>query len=236
VDDAGYREPAPSERVFESIAGVDSIRRDGPRLVLFSPDPMPEWKVGNYRKTAIHFRGARYAVVSTRPVVGGHEYVLDPWPLRPNELAGTEITYDEAYVRERQADLAELRKRRKQFWMIVPVWPLLGFLPIGLKEETRMRFGLEPISATHRSVLLEIVAFVLMSGLLIGGVESLSLPIVFIVIDLVMRVTILFDDSYPPYGFWEWIVHPEVKEILRASYAKYKERRAEARNAKSPPK
>jgi hypothetical protein len=34
-------------------------------------------------------------------------------------------------------------------------------------------------------------------------------------VDTVLRIGILFDERYEPYGFFEWIVHPELKEHVR---------------------
>jgi hypothetical protein len=242
VDDAGYREPGPPAKVFESIGGIDTLRRDGDRLVVYSPEPMPDWKRGRYRRTAVHFRGERYAVVEARPVVAGHQYVLEPWPSCPNELASQEIIYDDAYVRARRGDLQDQRRRRRQAWMIAPAWPFLGFLPRSLKSELRRRFGFQPTAGTRLSVLFELVATVFLliftfvraacgldwATMKVGGGGALrdALLVILLLTDFVLRASILYDDDYPPYGFWEWVVHPDLKDGLRRSYEAYRARRS----------
>jgi hypothetical protein len=249
VDDGGYREPGPESQALLGVAG-DSVRLDDNRIVIVSPEPMPDWKVGRYRRTAIHFRGTRYAVVGTRPVLGGHEYVLEPWPARPNELASQEIVYDDAYVRERQDQAEAVREQKRQFWMILPAWPFFGFLPRSVKVKLRSRFGFELVGGTLLSVLVELVALVFLTVFTVvrgatgldwltmkigGGGEVRDLVLfVALVVDTAIRSGVFFDDEYPPYGFWEWIVHPEAKEIIRATYARYKERRRRASEGEAP--
>ena len=241
MDDGGYRRAGPEPRVFESVAGTDSIRRDGDRLVVYSPEPMPEWRVGRYRRTAIRVQGQRYAVIAARPAVAGHEYVLELWPPVPNELASQEIVYDDAYVRARQEDVRELRWRRRQAWAIAPAWPVLGFLPRSIKTTLQLRVGFEPVAGTRRSVILELVLFVLLCVFTwfraMNGVDWLTMKVggggelrdalvgIAILADLGFRASILFDDDYVPYGFWEWVAHPELKERFRRSLAAYKRRK-----------
>ena len=206
---------------------------------------MPEWRVGRYRRLAIRFRDQRYMLVEAEPAHGGHRYALAPWPLVVNELASQEIVYDEAYVREREADVVLFRKRQRQAWALMPALPFLGFLPQSTKGALREHFGLEPIASTRRSVIMELIALVFLfiftvvrgvSGLdwltmTIGGGGELRdiLVILFFTVDLGMRCGIFFDDEYEPYGFFEWIAHPDSKEHfhrVREALKARRERRA----------
>jgi hypothetical protein len=241
VREGGYREPSPELHPFESVAGTDTIRRKGENLVVFAPEPMPDWRIGHHRRTAVLFRGTRFAVVGARAVVGGHEYELAPWTLRANELAAQEIVYDEAYVRARQDGANEVRTRKRQAWLLAPVWPLLGFLPRATKKRLHLFFAFEPIGGTRLSILAELVAVVFLATFLflraVAGVDWVTMRmggggatrdlilIVLFATDFVLRASLLYDDAYPAYGFWEWILHPEAKALIRRSYEAYRERR-----------
>src|ERR1700683_1725186 len=100
----------------ERVADTDTLRWEGERLVVLSPTPMSEWRVGRYRKLAIRFRDRRYVLALAEPAHGGYRYVLPPWPLRGNEHASQEIVYDDAYVQEREAKVVLFLKRQRQWW------------------------------------------------------------------------------------------------------------------------
>jgi hypothetical protein len=62
-----------------------------------------------------------------------------------------------------------------------------------------------------------------------GGGETRDLILfVSLVLDLAFRASIVVDDSYEPYGFFEWIVHPDLREYarrVRAAYGAWRRRR-----------
>jgi hypothetical protein len=236
----GAARSAPVERVGDT----DTLRWEGESLVVLSPTPMPEWRVGKYRKLAIRFRDRRYALTVAEPAHGGYRYVLDPWPLIVNEHESQEIVYDDAYVQEREANVVLFRKRQRQWWALRPVLPFLGFLPRRTKELLHERFGVEIITSTQRSVIIELVALGILSTLMfvgaatgldwmtmtVGGGGGASgvrdvLLVAALSLDTVLRASILFDERYEPFGFFEWIVHPELKEHARTIRAALKARR-----------
>jgi hypothetical protein len=213
---------------FESIADADTVTRDGDRLVVRSAHANAAWRVGRYRRVLVHFRGARYAVVGASPEQGGHRYTLEPWVAPVNELPSLEVTYDEAYVREREADFLEQRKRHRQAWVLLPVWPLLGFLPRGVKTLLQERFGLEPVTATRRSVVFEMALLLFLLVYLVvpvPGVAWLGVAYPVILIDALMRSAILFEDSSEPFGVFEWVLHPEVVTLVWRAWRTFRERK-----------
>jgi hypothetical protein len=229
----------------ERVADTDTLRWEGERLVILSPTPMPEWRVGRYRKLAIRFRDRRYLLAEAEPAHGGYRYALDPWPLRVNELASQEIVYDAAYVREREARVVLLRKLQRQWWALTPAIPFLGFLPRRTKDTLHERFGVEPITSTQRSVVIEMVALgILMTLMFVGAATGLDwvtmtvggaggaaasvrdvVLVAALSVDTVLRFGILLDERYEAYGFFEWIVHPELREHVRRVREALKARR-----------
>jgi hypothetical protein len=236
----------------ERIADTDTVDIEGERLLILSPNPMPDWRVGGpYTKLAVHFRDRRYALVKIDSAADGYRYTLEPWPLVPNDFASREVVYDEAYVREREASVALHRKRRRQRWFLLPALPFVGFLPQRTKDTLQEAFGIDPVMSTQRSIVIEIAALGILFVFIVvrgatgldwltmqtgGGGEARDIYLfVALVLDLVFRGSIMVEDSYEPYGFLEWLAHPDLKEYarrIRLAYAGWRKRRSDAETEK----
>jgi hypothetical protein len=205
----------------ERLADTDTLVFEGERLIVRAPREMPSWHVGKNRRTAVHFRGTRYVVVGARIERGEHEYTLDPWTLRANELPARDIRYDEAYVQEREDDARAMRARNRELFALAPLWPVLGFLPSSWKRRLHERYAFMPVSTTRFSVVLEIVvAGLLLPSVVLGVAGAVPLCVfVALVVDGFVRASILIEDEYPPFGFGEWVMHKELGPVLRTGWA-----------------
>ncbi len=215
----------------ETLADVDTLVWEGARLIVRSPRAMPDWRVGKNRKTAVHFRGERYAVVEARVEPTGHEYLLEPWTPRAHELPAQDITYDERYVRERERNARALRARRGEALALAALWPVFGFLPSRVKSALHLRYGFMPLSSTRFSVLVELAMLPLLFLSIIVGLGD---PVVFLFFaalfaDAFFRVSVLFDDSYPAFGLGEWMVRPKLATVVRDGWRAVRARLREKR-------
>src|SRR5580658_5811079 len=192
--------------------GVDTLVWEGARLIVRSPREMPAWRVGKNRRTAVHFRGRRYAVVAVYQEIARFEYTLELWPERAHELPARDIHYDESYIREREDEARMRETTRRQSFGLIPLWPFLGFLPIRWKASLHLRFGVEIAGATRISLFLQLVIESVLFISLTTATVSLPFQLpafLVLLVDLIVRGSILVDDSFPAFGFYEWMIHPE---------------------------
>jgi hypothetical protein len=222
------REP-PSPVIPGSFSGITSVERladtdtlvfEGERLIVRCPREMPSWHVGTNRRTAVHFRGTRYVVVGAGTAQGQFEYRLEPWTPAANELRARDITYDERYVREREEDARAVVAGGREALALAPLWPALGFLPSSWKKGLHARYGFNPVAMTRFSVWLELVVLgVLFPSVALGLAGALQLCVfVALLVDGVVRGSILVEDEYPPFGFAEWAVHKRLAAVLRMGW------------------
>jgi hypothetical protein len=213
----------------ERVGDTDWLDRDGDRVVVWAPRPMPEWKIGKHRRPMIVIDGARYAVEEAAESGGGWRYILAPWRGTTHELPGVTIHYGDAYARDREEHARELVKATRGRAALLPLYPLLGFLPRALKSTLHMRYGFEPRAITVWSVRVELAAMLIevvlgevstTTGVPFGGGPVFAaLFVVLLLPDLLMRFGSLLDDDYEPYGLYDWVA--DVDEI-RAWWRKRK--------------
>jgi hypothetical protein len=213
--------------------GVDTLVWEGNRLIVRTAREMPSWRVGRNRRTAVHFRGLRYVVVATHAELGKFEYTLELWPERAHDLPARDIHYDEAYVRDREDEARMRETMGRQAYGLIPAWPFLGFLPSGWKTALHRNYGVEALSATRRSVWLEgalaLIALVFLTLYAWTGLDVVTgqfwrgpgvalVALLVFLPDFVLRSSILVDDDFPRFGFYEWIFHRELMRVLRKGW------------------
>ena len=198
--------------------GPDFVeRRDHDGLVVRTAREMPEWRVSKYRPTVVHFMGSCYAVTQYLADPNGqHVYLLAPWSKDSGSLPGHEVEYDDAYVEARD----RLRRAKAQSGVLavlaVPLTPLIGFLPSGVKAKLHGRIGVHPTTATSASIMLECLIGaaslpLVLIHLTTGGtglttfVEDLFWLPALVLLDAVMRRNSVTSESTRPYGFYEWM-------------------------------
>ena len=191
---------------------------------------MPDWTAREFRRAAIHHLGVRYYVESRDRDRGRYEYALKAWPEELNDIAGSVIEYDETYVANRDAVRRAVAKARRAEPFLLPLYPLLGFLPGGIKMWLADRFGVSEGLSSRLSLYLEAVVLLMSMGFLAvragaaafggtfgadGSIGTLGFgdrePLILLVVlpDLLMRWSRIMGESNYPYGFWEWLWHRE---------------------------
>lgn len=197
--------------------GPDRVDRRGDSLFVRAACEMPDWRISEFRRTAVHFRGSRYAVTEHRLEQDGqHVYVLELWLEDRGSRPGHELEYDEAYVEARD----RIRRARSRSdvlaFVAAPFTPVIGLLPSGVKASWHGAIGIHPRTATGASIFLEyLIALVCMALALIHLVSGASemtaeLRFVFwlaplVLLDAAMRANSASDDSPRCYGFYEWL-------------------------------
>jgi len=214
-------EKVGSDRVVVHRAGV----------VVLSRADMPDWEVRAFRRTAIQFRGARYFVAAKElKDDGGYRYVLDRWPEEHDDLVGGVVEYGESFVRARDGERAARSAARLVHLVLLPLYPLIGLLPGGVKRRLADGYGISAERATAQSLVLEgAIAFAMTALLTISsvagglggafGIDAIpwlrdlgvvaTVSLCLVVPDLVIRYARILGESKHPYGFWEWLFRRE---------------------------
>jgi hypothetical protein len=97
--------------------------------------------------------GVAFEVVECQPAGGGEAWTLQPWP-EGDAMRGV-FTLDEAWVAGLERDRVGDRAARRRWWLL-PVVPLLGFVPASLQLSWELRWGFPAVAATLLSALGEL--------------------------------------------------------------------------------
>jgi hypothetical protein len=211
---------------FESGAGGLNVGSDrvswfGELVIIQAAREMPDWQIREFCKIPIYFEGRKYYLKRKlrleRPYAMSYE--LELWPEDLHEESKLGISYDAEYVAQRdrlvQADKGNDLGRA----LLLPFFPFLGFLWSHFKDRTLERFGLNPLSMTRASVLLEfalvvyeiIFLFIFHFGFaqVVFGLSTSWLDcalLVILLLDLVVRADQVLRGVEQPAGFLEWLV------------------------------
>ena len=153
-------------------------------------------------------------------------YVLERWPA--DELidtASSAFSYDEEFVRERDAEHGRNARADQIGRLLLFVYPLLGFLWSGTKKKL-IPFGLVPRSITAASLFAGLCLLILQGTfirlrlgfltILFGQMQRLELGLLaadyallgLMLVDLVLRFDQHLKDKEHPWGFGEWMMQP----------------------------
>jgi hypothetical protein len=196
--------------------GSDTVTLRGTTVVIDAACEMPEWKATTYRRSAIVIGQRTYFVSLKEPLPeGAWRYVLEPWPEDHKDMPGNVVHYDPAYVKERDLRRREQAQREKEAVGLWMVRPFLGFLFSGSKLRLNERYGFHPLTVTEQSLFVQKFVLIALLGLMtihmftgvLGGLGFVLLgALLFLVLDLVVRMGQAGTASMEQYGFGEWIV------------------------------
>jgi hypothetical protein len=117
---------------------------------------LTEWGTGSEpgrAPTAVQYRGVLYEITSARTGEnGGGEYRLRPWPAHepsPSIYAYSREAELTRWARDRQLDALAARARR-----LLPLYPLMGFLPGEMQKRIAGRWPVDIQTATRASAAL----------------------------------------------------------------------------------
>lgn len=188
--------------------GPDLIQVESGALVVYSPRDMAEWVVREYSRPIIWIRDRRYYLRCREPLAGPFRwrYVLFPWPDEEPCNSASPIFYSDDYVAGRERALGLDRAAWVGHCLLLPFYPLLGFLWSGLKERLAT-VGFNARSVTSLSLALQL-GLVMLLGIFVGylGFWSVErgLLLALLGLDLVLRYDGVLHGDRRPLGFLEW--------------------------------
>ncbi len=199
--------------------GSDTVYQEDNRLIIHATEAM-DWPIREFSRVPIYVLGHKYYLRSKR--AGEHPpavvYELWPWPDHQFEKANISVIYDAAYVAERNQLAASTRRHELVYYLLLPLYPLLGLFWSDCKERLLSPIGFEPDSITRISIFLTLNLF-LVQGILVaflggGFFKQLGLPHLW-ALDFILLVLFLVDpilrfsqalklDAHRHWGFCEW--------------------------------
>jgi hypothetical protein len=203
--------------------GRDWVLPDGDDVIVVARRPMAGWEVTKYRKTEILFEGRRWYVAAygapaaraTDPARGvGHRYRLSPWPEDLYDLPAHTFDYDvhEVDTRE-QAHRAGLSQ--VGVWLLlVPLYPVFGFLPSNAKARLEAGLGVSARATTRLSLRIEYITALSFIGMVVPEIifdDLFGIPVWVLLLvglgsllDFVMRWDRANEEHRWQYGALEW--------------------------------
>jgi hypothetical protein len=214
--------------------GSDRVRQLGEGgLLVDAAAEMPDWQARDFRRLAVLFEGERFFVASNEQQGARFRYRLEPWVEDLRDIAAGVIDYDEAFVAERDEHRAHLASARSSRRLLLPFYPLIGFLPGSVKIWLADRYGVSEDLSSRLSMWLEALLVLLSAtfwsvrtgagafGGAFGasgsvgefGFRGAEIPIILLATpDLAIRWSRIFGESDYPWGFWEWLWKREPRD------------------------
>ena len=204
---------AGQSMVEEIQVGPDKVLRSADSLVVLTKRNMPDWRLREFCRIPIYFRGRKYWLKDHRRAEPpfAEQYDLEAWPESWREESNRPIKYDEFYVDEREAAAKGMRRSKVLYHGLMPLFPLLGFCWSGTKHRWLAPLGFDAVDLTGASIVVEVgllilaalFIFILGAGFIFGTVGQYAL-LMTLFLDCVLRAGRLYQgDRYPP-GFLEW--------------------------------
>ena len=210
--------------------GSDKVLWFGESVIIHATREMPDWQVREFCKIPIYFHDRKYYLKRKtrleRPYAVSYE--LDLWPEDLHEESTLDITYDEQYVAQRDRLIQTDKRNDLGRALLLPFFPFLGFLWSRFKDHKLERFGLNPLSMTMASVLLEfalvvievIFLFIFHYGFaqVVFGLATSWLDFTLfglMLVDTVVRADQVLRGVNAPAGFLEWLVNFFVQPYRR---------------------
>lgn len=214
-----------SESGHAFSVGADLVweREDG-SLAVYSSRRMDGWRAGKYRQTVVVFRGRSFKLAEVR-LLGPQRvrYLLTPWAPGGSDLPGLVVHYGEEYVSGREETARYDRRAGLEGFFLFFLTPVLGFLGSRMKIALETRYGFDPLRLTSWSLVVQI--FLLIVGLLFSlgpvfalaqgklGIElpawgetAYNLFLLFLLLDLVIRMGKRVEGERFQYGLGEWLL------------------------------
>ena len=223
--------PAPPESLW---IGRDHLTITPDQVVIDAAQVMPDWQVRDYQRMPIFLGESKFflrqKIQAKKPFA--LRYVLERWPEEASfDAAAFSLTYDEDYVRQRDAAHEEEKRADKIGMAMLWLYPVLGFLWAGTKKKL-IPFGFISRSITGVSIFTGLCGMILQGTflrmrlglltLLLGWMnlpELLLLALDYALLGLLLVDSVLRFDQHlkgaeHPWGFGEWMTKPFQKKSL----------------------
>jgi hypothetical protein len=202
-------ESAEGDWLVPTARGVD----------VWTKSEMRAWAPRKHRRLAIVIEGERHYVERVRREGKRWCYSLTRWPDALTDLPGGEVTYGAALIEARTDGARIERLERLGSPAATLLGPFVGFLWADTKASLHLRTGIEPRTATRRSIAIE-AAITLFGGTVLF-ILGWSTPnpafwawMAILSTDLLARFGSLLRDESPGLGLGEWPTR--IPALLRA--------------------
>ena len=223
--------PAQPESLW---VGRDHLTITPDYVVIDAAQEMPDWQVREYQRMPIFLGDAKFflrqKIQAQKPFA--LRYVLERWPEDASfDAAAFSFTYDEEYVRERDAEHERETRADRIGLAIIWLYPVLGFLWADTKKKL-VPYGFIPRSITSVSIFTGLCLMILQGtfirmrfglvSLFLGWTqlpEFLLLAFDYALFGLMVADGVLRFDQHikgveHPWGFGEWMTKPFKKKSL----------------------
>lgn len=197
--------------------GCDRVRREGDRVLIETARAEPRWIPSRHRPVIVHLDDDTPLVLrSATPMDGGRWcYEWTPRVVADGDRPALELRYDADYVAERERTLRWQGRGALASALAMPLFPLFGLLPSGVKARLQDRIGLDAAGATRASLSLERIALGVLAVWMVlhwltatpltasldGGGWLLAVGAA----DWMLRTQSLAHPERPPPGLLEWL-------------------------------
>jgi hypothetical protein len=207
--------------IVEMNIGPDKVHLVGAHVTIFATRAMPDWTVREFCLPPIYFQGNKYYLRRKLPGPPPYalRYELAPWHSGLGTESSRSITYNEAYVEQRERDFKTGRRDHHLNMGLLPLYPFLGFCWSGFKQRVLGPLGFEPLAITMASIALGLGFFLLEAvfvvgfhmgfiGLILSSERLLLLDrilLLLVPLDCIMRYDHILRGDGSPDGFLEWM-------------------------------
>jgi len=213
--------------------GKDHLTITGEHVIIDAAREIQDWEVREFQRVPIFVGEFKFFLrqrsVGQKPFA--MRYVLERWPDDAHFAAAQySFTYDEQFVRDRDAALGAQDRFDKLGKALMPLYPLLGFLWSGTKKKL-IPCGFIPRSITGVSIFTCVCLMILQGTfirmrigfitILFGKMKTIELGLlgldylllVLMLVDTVLRFDQHIKNVEVPWGFCEWITKPFRKKV-----------------------
>ena len=208
--------------------GRDRVVVTSDRVIIDALYEMPEWQVREFQRFPIFVGEYKFFLGQIIPAAQPYamRYVLERWPEDAQfDAAPFALTYDEQFVQERDAEHLDSGRVEKFSQLLMPLYPVLGFLWAGTKQKL-VPFGFVPRSITSVSIFTGLLLMVLQGTfvrmrvglftLVFGSMHKLEFGLLLLdyavfallLVDMVLRFDQHLKAVENPWGFCEWMAKP----------------------------
>ncbi len=145
-------------------------------------------------------------------------YELEPWTPIASELTGPTCDYGPTFVKQRDREHSDRRRRGAVGELLGLALPTVGVLGSDTKRHIEERYGIRPVGATRTSQYVEAVIVLASGTLLVSGalvpvlghpapwpLWPFALAALVLSPDPLMRyVRLIREEPHPP-GFYRWV-------------------------------
>lgn len=213
--------------------GKDHLTITAENVIIDAAHEITDWQIREFQRMPIFVGEFKFFL---RNKVPGQKpfamrYFLERWPEDAHfDAALVSFTYDEQFVRDRDAEHGDCERSDKLGAALMCLYPVLGFLWSGTKKKL-VPCGFVPRSITGVSIFTCVCLMILQGTfirmrmgfitMIFGHMKSLELGLlgldylllVVMLVDVVFRFDQHIKNVENPWGFGEWITKPFKKKV-----------------------